>query len=334
MELTDWILALHLLAGRVRSSRRSSCSAACIVSGWKSRRPERASPGCMVDRADREHRHRDRVARRARLRNLARGRHRRVQRLGRLGDRRHRPVGDRDRRQAGEAARSTPRRASERRSSSRPATMRRTPSSGCSCARSSALAPSASTLARRACSILVDMICKPGRMSALAAIRPDDWNFALFMHVLGAILLVGALMTVHVVLVSRAGAARRPAIRSRYARLAFKSLLYVALPAWIIMRVGAGWIYDEGVPGTSTGSDLGRHRLHHRRAGRRCILLIAIVLGRPFRAAAAQGRRAPWGRMRQDHDRPRDAAARRVPHRRLGDGREAHRSLNDSEPPR
>ena len=31
-------------------------------------------------------------------------------------------------------------------------------------------------------------------MSVLAAIRPDDWNFPLLLHVLGAMLLVGGLL--------------------------------------------------------------------------------------------------------------------------------------------
>ena len=32
-------------------------------------------------------------------------------------------------------------------------------------------------------------------MSVVAAIRPDDWNFPLFVHVLGAMILVGGLLT-------------------------------------------------------------------------------------------------------------------------------------------
>jgi hypothetical protein len=32
-------------------------------------------------------------------------------------------------------------------------------------------------------------------MSALAVIRPDSWNFPLFLHVLGAMILVGATLT-------------------------------------------------------------------------------------------------------------------------------------------
>ncbi len=33
------------------------------------------------------------------------------------------------------------------------------------------------------------------RMSVIAAIRPDSWNFPLFLHVLGAMILVGGLLT-------------------------------------------------------------------------------------------------------------------------------------------
>ena len=31
-------------------------------------------------------------------------------------------------------------------------------------------------------------------MDAFAIVRPDDWNFALFLHVLGAMVMVGALV--------------------------------------------------------------------------------------------------------------------------------------------
>ncbi len=81
-------------------------------------------------------------------------------------------------------------------------------------------------------------------MSVLAAIRPDDWNLALFTHVLGAFLLIGAMLTA--VLVLYAGWGSKVAADSlAYSRLAFKSLLFVAVPAWIVMRLGAGWIYDK-----------------------------------------------------------------------------------------
>ena len=107
-----------------------------------------------------------------------------------------------------------------------------------------------------------------------------------------------------------------------YARLAFKSLLYVALPAWIIMRVGAGWIYEKefgDVDSDPTWVGIGFIAAEPGAL----LLLIAIVLGGLSARQAAQGRRHD-GNHGQDHDRARDAALRRVPHRRLGDGREAH----------
>jgi hypothetical protein len=81
-------------------------------------------------------------------------------------------------------------------------------------------------------------------MSVLAAIRPDDWNLALFTHVLGAFLLIGAMLTT--VLVLYAGWGSKVAADSlAYSRLAFRSLLFVALPAWIVMWSGAWWIHGK-----------------------------------------------------------------------------------------
>ena len=88
-------------------------------------------------------------------------------------------------------------------------------------------------------------------MSVLASIRPDDWNLALFTHVLGAFLLIGALLTSMLVLYAGWGS-KVAADSLAYSRLAFKSLLYIALPAWIIMRVGAGWIYEKEFGDTET----------------------------------------------------------------------------------
>jgi hypothetical protein len=70
-------------------------------------------------------------------------------------------------------------------------------------------------------------------MSPLAAIRPDDWNLALFVHIIGAMLLVGALVLVLMALVERD------------TRLAFRSLLLGVLPGWIVMRGAAEWIADK-----------------------------------------------------------------------------------------
>jgi hypothetical protein len=77
-------------------------------------------------------------------------------------------------------------------------------------------------------------------MSVLAVIRPDSWNLALFVHVLGALTLVGALVTSVTFLV----AARRNGTLASV-QLSFRSLLYAAVPAYIVMRVGAEWIYSK-----------------------------------------------------------------------------------------
>jgi hypothetical protein len=78
----------------------------------------------------------------------------------------------------------------------------------------------------------------------LAAIRPDSWNYALFLHVLGAMALVGALVTaVTAQLLGWKRAAAGDTLA--YARVAFKTLLIVGVPAWFAMRIGAEWIYSK-----------------------------------------------------------------------------------------
>ncbi len=78
----------------------------------------------------------------------------------------------------------------------------------------------------------------------LAAIRPDDWNFPLLLHVFGALVLVGGLVTAASALVL--GWKRQTAADAIvFARLSFRTLLIVALPAWILMRVGAEWIASK-----------------------------------------------------------------------------------------
>ena len=75
-------------------------------------------------------------------------------------------------------------------------------------------------------------------MSVLAAVRPDSWNFPLFVHVLGAMILVGGLLAGAAIL----GYARGDA---RFLRLGYWSLLAVSLPGWLVMRIGAQWIYTR-----------------------------------------------------------------------------------------
>ncbi len=72
----------------------------------------------------------------------------------------------------------------------------------------------------------------------LAAIRPDDWNFPLFLHVLGAMVLVGATLT---------GASALAFARGddRLLRLGYWTLLVVGLPSYVLMWAAAHWIYSE-----------------------------------------------------------------------------------------
>jgi hypothetical protein len=71
-------------------------------------------------------------------------------------------------------------------------------------------------------------------MSVLAASR----DFPLFVHVLGAMILVGGLLT---------GASALAFARSdtKFIRLGYWTLVAVALPGLIVMRLGAQWIYTR-----------------------------------------------------------------------------------------
>ena len=78
-------------------------------------------------------------------------------------------------------------------------------------------------------------------MTVLGAIRPDDWNLPLFLHVLGAMVLVGALVLV----ITSLASARSGDSAAAGLRLAYRSLLFAAIPAWIVMRLSAQWIASK-----------------------------------------------------------------------------------------
>jgi hypothetical protein len=75
-------------------------------------------------------------------------------------------------------------------------------------------------------------------MNLVAVVRPDEWNFPLLVHVFGAMVLVGGLF---------AGASVLALARDdlRFLRLGYWSLLALSLPGWVVMRVGAQWVYSE-----------------------------------------------------------------------------------------
>jgi hypothetical protein len=76
-------------------------------------------------------------------------------------------------------------------------------------------------------------------MNALfATVRADEQNLPLFVHVLGATILVGGLVSASAIMVLAKGDARS-------LKLGYWTLLAVSVPGWIVMRAGAQWIYSE-----------------------------------------------------------------------------------------
>jgi hypothetical protein len=77
----------------------------------------------------------------------------------------------------------------------------------------------------------------------VAIIRPDAWNFPLFLHVLGATALTGATAAAFVGSVSER---HWPWLRTLVARM----LVVVVFPAWLLMRLAGQWIDSkEDIPG-------------------------------------------------------------------------------------
>jgi hypothetical protein len=70
-----------------------------------------------------------------------------------------------------------------------------------------------------------------------AAIRPDDQSFALLLHLVGATVTFGALLTSATSIALARG-------DTRLLRLGYFSLLLVGLPGLILLRVAGGWLYS------------------------------------------------------------------------------------------
>ena len=88
---------------------------------------------------------------------------------------------------------------------------------------------------------------------SVAAIRPDSWNFPLLLHVGGAMLIVGVLVTVAGLLfAARKGDA--PALT----RASFRVMLFAGIPSYLLMRVGAEIVAsEENVSDDSTWIGIG-----------------------------------------------------------------------------
>jgi hypothetical protein len=117
-------------------------------------------------------------------------------------------------------------------------------------------------------------------MSLLAAIRPDDWNIALFVHILGAMALVGSLVLV------------ATSIAADNLRLGFRTLWIAVIPSWIVMRVAAEWIASEenvnDIDPTPAWVDIG----YSTSEGSFLLLIIATI------CAGIAARRARGGGLR------------------------------------
>jgi hypothetical protein len=124
--------------------------------------------------------------------------------------------------------------------------------------------------------------------NVLATVRPDSWNFPLFVHVFGAMILVGGLLTATSAIAYARGDARS-------LRLGYWTLLAVALPGWIIMFAGANWIWSregwDDVSEENTPTWLGIGWLTATSGG--LVLLVSLIVGGigMYRLRAGKGTR-------------------------------------------
>jgi hypothetical protein len=103
----------------------------------------------------------------------------------------------------------------------------------------------------------------------LAIVRPDSWNFPLFLHVLGAMTVTGATAAAFFGAVYER---RWPWLRLVVAR----TLLLAVFPAWLLMRLAGQWIDSkedvQGDPGwLGVGFIVGDAGL--------VLLIVAMILG-------------------------------------------------------
>jgi hypothetical protein len=119
----------------------------------------------------------------------------------------------------------------------------------------------------------------------LASVRPHDIDLALFVHVAGAMILVGGLVTAALAVIV---GWRDEAVRLR--RFAALTLLAVAFPGWIIMRIGAEWTYNKEHLNTLSSDPTWIGIGFTFADGGGVLLLLALVLGGIGMRRARQGK--------------------------------------------
>ena len=78
----------------------------------------------------------------------------------------------------------------------------------------------------------------------VAILRPSDWEWVLLLHLAGVFLLVGGILVVALA----AAVAHRAEVATEAAilrRIAFRTLLAIALPGYVAMRVGGQWLESK-----------------------------------------------------------------------------------------
>lgn len=116
----------------------------------------------------------------------------------------------------------------------------------------------------------------------IGAIRPDDWNLPLLLHVVGASALVGFLVCAATAFVL--GWQRDVAAMTR---LGFRSLLFGALPSYVAMRAGADWLYQE--VGFGDGDDPDWISIGYATADLGALLLVVTLVVTGIAARRARG---------------------------------------------
>jgi hypothetical protein len=80
-------------------------------------------------------------------------------------------------------------------------------------------------------------------IALLAATRPHSWEVPLFLHVAGAAVFFGAVAVATVAQLTATKAAEPELLR----RAAFRSMLIVGIPAYVVFRIGAEWIRNKEI---------------------------------------------------------------------------------------
>jgi hypothetical protein len=106
----------------------------------------------------------------------------------------------------------------------------------------------------------------------LASMRPHSIDLPLFVHVLGAMVLVGGLLVASVSVLAARG-------DTRLLRIGYFTLLAVCLPAYLVMRIGAEWTYAKEHIGDLKSDPTWVGIGYMTADAGALLLLIALVLG-------------------------------------------------------